>query len=125
MLLRPHHLLCIPHFTGHGYDAAFTAHMTALTTALAAAPHTAVTLTDSCDDLCAACPHQSGGSCDSAEKVAAMDTAVCRICEIQTGSTADWAFLSGMALQRILQTEAFREICGGCQWFELCRQTEV
>ena len=34
MKIRPHHLLCIQKYTGHGYDAAFTAHMTALVSGL-------------------------------------------------------------------------------------------
>ena len=62
MNLRPHHLLCIQKFTGHGYSADFTAHMTAVVSELAENPETAVTLAKG---------------------------------------------------------------CGGCQWFSLCRNTEV
>lgn len=125
MQLRPHHLLCIRKFTGHGYDAAFTAHMTALTTQLRNAPDTPVTLVSCADDLCAACPHCCGGCCDAAEKTAALDTAVLTHCGLKTGEKAAWAALAETAAKLILQTDAFPEICSCCQWFALCRQTEV
>jgi len=38
MNLRPHHLLCIQKFTGHGYSPSFTAHMHALTASLRQSP---------------------------------------------------------------------------------------
>ena len=123
--LRAHHLLCIPHFTGHGYDPAFTAHMTALTARLSADPHTRITLTEGCDTLCAACPHQTEGGCDAAEKVAAMDSAVLQLCGLKAGDSAEWAALFDLACRRILQTEHFHKICACCQWYALCRHTEV
>lgn len=125
MLLRPHHLLCIPHFTGHGYDAAFTAHMTALTATLSAAPQTPVTLICDCDDLCKACPHSACGLCDSAEKVAAMDAAVLQCCGLKAGVSAAWCDFSRIAMQNILKTDAFHQICSCCQWYALCRETGV
>lgn len=118
--LRPHHLLCIPHFTGHGYDAAFTAHMTAVTELLAAKPHTQITLTCGCDDLCKACPHNHGGHCDSQEKVTALDSAVLAACPFPAEQPHDWAALSDAVRRRILQTDAFPQICSSCKWFALC-----
>ena len=38
MQLRPHHLLCIQKFTGHGYDEPFTQHMTSIVSALKSHP---------------------------------------------------------------------------------------
>ena len=118
--LRPHHLLCIPHFTGHGYNAAFTEHMTALTEALASHPETTVTLTRSCDDLCAACPHNSGGVCASQEKVTKLDSAVLDVCRFPPDRTLSWQTLSETVRKHILQTDAFPRICAVCEWFGLC-----
>ncbi len=120
--LRPHHLLCIPHFTGHGYDAAFTAHMTAVTERLRAQPQTPVTLTVSCDDLCAACPHNQNGICDSQEKVTALDSAVLAACAFSAAQSGEWAALAETVRTRILQTGLFRQICASCEWYALCRQ---
>ena len=125
MKLRPHHLLCIQKFTGHGYDAAFTVHMTAVCSQLFADPQTPVTLTDGCDDLCAACPHNVGGLCDSADKVSALDRAVLSRCAMHTGDAAEWAALSEITKRLILQTNIFNAICHDCQWYQLCRNTEA
>ena len=125
MLLRPHHLLCMQKFTGHGYSPAFTAHMTALLRALQAHPETAVTLVCGCDDLCKACPHDRNGVCESAEKVARFDAGTLRAAGLSAGSSADWASLTRPARERILLTEEFHEICACCEWYPLCRRTEV
>ena len=50
MNLRPHHLLCIQKFTGHGYNADFTAHMKTIVSELAENPQ--ITVAQGCDDLC-------------------------------------------------------------------------
>ena len=122
MNLRPHHLLCIQKYTGHGYDAAFTAHMNAVTEQLRRDPQTQVTLVSGADTLCAVCPHQCGGVCDAQEKVTAMDRAV-----LKHGFTAQnggaWAELAAAARTEILFTEVFHQICACCQWYDLCRQT--
>ena len=119
--LRPHHLLCIPHFTGHGYNAAFTANMTAVTAQLSAHPETPVSLTTGCDDLCAACPHNTDGVCASQEKVTALDSAVLAACPLPAEHTAEWKSLAEAVRTNILQTEMFRQICSCCEWFDLCR----
>lgn len=121
MKLRPHHLLCIQKFTGHGYSPAFTAHMTALTASLRQSPEQTVTLVSGADVLCAACPHLLNGVCASAEKVSAMDAAVREIVGETEGT---WAFLADKARAEILRTEQFHHICGNCEWYALCRRTE-
>ena len=55
--LRPHHGLCIQHFTGKGYSAAFVANMTHVIAVLRAMPETQIELTADMDVLCACCPH--------------------------------------------------------------------
>ncbi|MBR5371292.1 MAG: DUF1284 domain-containing protein [Oscillospiraceae bacterium] len=121
MELRPHHLLCIQKFTGHGYSPAFTAHMTALTASLRQSPAQSVTLICGADVLCAKCPHNRKGVCDSAEKVAALDAAVLETVGSMSGT---WDTLSKAAREQILRTDKFHQICGTCQWYALCRSTE-
>lgn len=123
--LRPHHLLCIPHFTGQGYDAAFTENMTAVTELLAVHPDTPVTLTLRCDDLCAACPHGSGGVCASQEKVSAFDSAVLSACGFFAGQTCSWQMFADTVRSRIFQTGTFSEICESCEWYALCRRIHI
>lgn len=123
--LRPHHLLCIQKFTGHGYDERFTAHMTALVARLRDTPDTEVALVRGCDALCAACPNDRDGACASPEKVEAMDAAVLAWCGLAWGAAVPWAQAARLARERIFQTDGFEHICACCQWFGLCAETEV
>ena len=123
--LRPHHLLCIQKFTGHGYDAAFTAFMTALTGLLRSQPQTRITLVQGADDLCAHCPHLCGGVCDAAKKTAALDAAVLQACKLAPDTADTWQTLSVCAYSIILQSQEFHKICARCQWYALCKITEV
>lgn len=124
MHLRPHHLLCIQLFTGRGYDAAFTAHMTEIVSALRRNPMTPVCIESAADDLCAACPRCIGGRCDAAEKTAALDRAVAAQCALTEHSVQPWQTLAASARNEILQSSAFHRICADCQWYQLCAYTE-
>lgn len=125
MKLRPHHLLCIQKFTGHGYDADFTKHMKYIVSELTRNPETQITLSQGCDDLCKACPNNLGGACTSLEKVECMDSAVLDICGLEYGEITSWSDAASKAREMIFKTEKFNCICACCQWFELCKRTEV
>ena len=125
MNLRPHHILCIQKFTGHGYSEAFTAHMTSVVSGLTDQPQTQITLTEGGDGLCKMCPNSRNGACISLDKVAMMDAAVLRICDLAYMDNVVWEEVARKARERIFQTEEFHKICAHCQWVELCRNTEI
>ena len=120
MNLRPHHILCIQKFTGHGYNADFTEHMTSVVSELANNPNAQITITKGCDTLCEACPNNMRGVCASLEKVSLMDSGVLSICDLAYGESVPWTELALKAQKRIFETNEFNNICTGCQWFELC-----
>ena len=122
--LRPHHLLCVQMFTGHGYDAAFTAHLRETVARLHREPETPVQLCAGADDLCAFCPHLQGGICRSEAKTSSLDAAVLRILTLQSGVRGTWHSLADAAFNQILQAPAFHTVCSGCEWYALCRETE-
>ena len=124
MLLRPHHLLCMQKFTGHGYSPAFTAHLRGLLQNLNQHPEAEITLICGCDDLCTACPHNQNGICVSAEKVSALDAGVLQAAALSERICGTWSALTETARSRILLTDAFHSICACCEWYPLCRQTE-
>lgn len=125
MNLRPHHLLCIQKFTGHGYNEDFTAEMKSIVSKLTENPKTQITVAQSCDDLCKICPNNISGVCTSDEKVALMDSAVLNICNFAYEENVPWIKAAGKVREQIFKTEQFYNICACCQWFELCRNTEV
>lgn len=125
MNLRPHHILCIQKFTGHGYNIPFTSHMTSIVSRLADDPTTLITVTQGCDDLCVMCPNNMNDVCSSAEKVALMDSAVLETCGLSYGDRIAWSSLAEKARKQIFETDEFDNICSSCQWYELCSKTEV
>ena len=125
MNLRPQHILCIQKFTGHGYSADFTAHMKSVVSELKENPRTRFTVSKGCDDLCEKCPNNMSGACTSLDKVALMDSAVMSICNLNYSENVSWEEAAGKARERIFETDEFNNICTCCQWYELCRTTEV
>ena len=121
MILRPHHLLCLQKFIGHGYSRQFTSHMLSLVRELKSNPETLISLTCKCDHLCSACPNRQNENCTSSEKVLRMDLSVLDVCQFQPEKEQSWLFLSNAAKDLILETEEFDNICGQCQWFSLCK----
>ena len=120
MKLRPHHLLCTRKFKGLGYSAAFTAHMAALVRSLRTDPQQPVQLICGTDDLCTACPHNRNGTCESAEKTAALDRALLH--KMPTDHAA-WSVFAD-AVTPLLEPEAFAEICSQCEWYETCARIQ-
>lgn len=125
MNLRPHHLLCIQKFTGHGYNADFTEHMESIVSELTENPKAQIIVAQGCDELCEMCPNNISGVCASLEKADLMDSAVLSICGFAYGEKIPWTKAASKAREKIFKTEEFNNICACCQWFELCRNTEI
>ena len=121
--LRPHHLLCIQKYTGHGYSEAFTKHMNNIVTKVSKGE--TVVLHEGCDDVCSACPNNNDGKCGSLDKVKTMDESVLRICGFSYNDMDDWNTFATIAKNKIFETDEFRNVCGSCQWFELCESTRL
>lgn len=125
MKLRPHHALCIQKFSGHGYDEAFTRHMTETVRRLRERPGTQVTIISGCDDLCAHCPNNKNGSCTTLEKVAKMDRAVLSSTGLRVGEAVEWGRLSALAKETVFETAGFETVCKNCEWYALCKNTTI
>ena len=124
MNLRPHHALCVQKFTGHGYDEDFTRHMTRIVSRLRGEPDTQVNITFGCDDLCAHCPNCVSNACVTFDKVDIMDKAAASLCGVSPGDELTWSELSKRA-RGIFGTDEFQRVCGGCEWYELCKNTTI
>lgn len=125
MNLRPHHILCIQKFIGHGYNEDFTLHMNTIVSKLINNPKEQITITQSCDDICKRCPNNINEFCSSLNKVAMMDASVLVNCNLKYGEKLPWIELAYKARKSIFETNKFNEICNECEWIELCRNTEI
>ena len=54
--LRPHHLLCLQSFVGHGYSEEFVQQMSVVKQQLTDSPDTPVKIVQGADMLCLHCP---------------------------------------------------------------------
>ena len=124
MNLRPHHLLCIQKFTGHGYNSGFTAHMESVVSELSENPQTQITVSQGCDELCKMCPNNISGVCASLEKVSLMDSAVLGICDLAYGENVPWAKIAKKARKPICSK--VRKVHGmrTCSKVRKCREND-
>lgn len=116
--IRPHHGLCLCFFRGKGYSSEFVENMTRLKAALEENPR--IRLTGNADDICAECPNNLAGCCRTAEKVARYDREVLRRCGLSDGDVIPFRELEARVRQMILLSGQREEVCGDCQWNELC-----
>ena len=116
--LRAHHGMCLAFFQGKGYSGEFVTNMGEMKAVLEENPR--VRLGAETDEICAACPHNLGGCCESGEKVIRYDREVLRRCGLREGTVLPYRDFEALVRRRILETGQREEICGGCQWSGLC-----
>jgi len=147
--LRAHHGMCLAYFEGKGYSDTFTAHMGQIRAQLEADPEQIVEWVTQTDVICGACPNNVDGVCSSAEKVERYDRVVMRALRQalqqdekeaaqgdiyppeNTGNNActkplkmTYAAFSKRVREHILIAGKRSEICGDCQWNEICREKD-
>lgn len=111
--------MCFAFFQGKGYSGEFTENMWAMKEKLEQNPE--VVLVRETDDVCAHCPNNVTGKCTSEEKVAGYDGQVLAHCGTEPGTQIKWKEFSRLVWENILRPGKREEICGGCEWNELCR----
>ena len=117
--IRPHHGMCIAFFKGKGYSEEFTAHMKETIQNLQSNPM--VCLTANTDEVCSKCPFNIEGICEAADKVAEYDKEVLKRCGFSDGTVLPYLDFKKAIYEKILLVGKREEICGNCQWNELCR----
>lgn len=115
--LRPHHLLCLQTFIGHGYSKEFVSQMALVKKSLMRNPSLTIELTTGADDLCRHCPNCKDGVCTS-NKPVLFDRLTIEKLSMMMGPQTQ---LRG--IPQILQVSEtiLEECCPGCEWKELCR----
>lgn len=118
--LRAHHGLCLHFFQGKGYSGDFVKNMAQKKAMLERNP--LVRLTAQADEICRACPNNRCGQCESAEKVLRYDRQVLSRCGLTPGDVLSYRELEERVLKNILLPGHREDVCGDCQWTDLCRQ---
>ena len=106
-------------FRGLGYDEAFVENMAGVVAGLRAQPQTILLLTDSSDDLCAACPYDSDQGC-SREKdgrgATERDRATLQLLGLRRGTETTVASVYALVSERLTAETISEQICVGCDW---------
>lgn len=116
--LRAHHGMCFSFFQGKGYSGEFTENMWAMKKKLEQNPE--IILVRETDDVCARCPNNRKGECTSSEKVENYDSQVLALCKLTPNTRIMWNDFEKSVQKYILSTGRREEICGDCQWNNLC-----
>ena len=119
--IRAHHGMCLSFFQGKGYSGEFVENMGKMKAILEKNPE--ISLMDSPDDICAACPNRLTENC--AEKASRYDREVLWRCELSAGERLPYREFSRKVIETILRPGVRAEICGDCQWSSLCRWEET
>ena len=119
MILRAHHGMCLAFFRGKGYSEEFTEHMKEISALVKQNPQ--VRIVAECDIICSKCPNLCSGQCDSEEKVIRYDNGVLDACGISENTVMPYASFAAAVEEKILQAGRREDICGDCQWSEICR----
>ncbi|MCI5585284.1 MAG: DUF1284 domain-containing protein [Lachnospiraceae bacterium] len=116
--IRAHHGLCLSFFKGEGYSSEFIENMTNIKSRLEKNP--LVCIISQTDLICAICPHNNGEVCAAGEKIREYDRQVLTRCNIAEGEIMPFLELEGLVRRNILLPGKRKEVCGDCQWNELC-----
>ncbi len=120
--LRFHHLMCCYTFTGVGYNDIFTKNMENIVQILKENFEIKILLQTQCDDLCAQCPHNKNGSCDTEDSVRRRDLEVAEYFGIKSLKhlTIDEYRTRILPVQK--QLRSIDEVCRKCTFSELCNR---
>lgn len=118
--IRPHHGMCLAFFIGNGYSTGFTAHMQEMLELFTKGAD--VCLTVKTDEICSACPNNSQGICEAAEKVKRYDNAVLAECGLKEGQKLAFPEFTEAVQKKIIETGKRTKICGDCQWNRICQE---
>ena len=147
IILRGHHLFCVPLFAGAGYSEQFIDNMKMIVNSVKSGNSRLAIVTGS-DDICSCCPNLSeDGSClsdstfpkDSAspdctvtigsdspdftdfpkekKQIQDIDSCICDFFDIKE----NLSYSPGELFEKILASvtaEFFESVCGSCRWFK-------
>lgn len=126
LILRPHHSLCLQYFIGKGYGCEFVENMFHIKRLLCEKPDRTVVLHSGTDCICAACPNNQSGVCNTSEKVSRYDRECLKAAGFTCGQAVSWAELERRIRENIVEKPEVRNlICFDCLWKTLCQQQDV
>lgn len=119
LCIRAHHMMCLAYFKGKGYSEEFTVQMAAIKEELKNDP--VIQLVCHTDSICTACPNNKDGICTTEKQVMQYDRQVLSHCNLAENDIMRYSEIEKMVYSNVLDKGKREEICGDCEWNELCR----
>lgn len=121
--LRAHHGMCLTFFEGKGYNKSFTAHMQSILNMMQDNPKLRIIAEG--DLICSKCPNLTQeGICSTPDLVGKYDHQVLELCGLKENSEMNWNEFSRLITDKILAKGKREDICGDCEWSEICKKKE-
>jgi len=123
LLLRPHHILCIPRYYYGGYDKEFSRNFRNLCKTIRNNPNIKIKVSVSPDLICQKCKHLNGSKCNKRPNIdywiKVQDNKVLKILKIQPDSVhiAKEIFKRSIDLEK----KELEKICNGCEYLPACQ----
>lgn len=118
-LIRPHHMLCLQFFEGHGYSDGFVENMQKVKEYLEK-ENPIVHIHEGVDDICRSCPKNQGKNCINEENVLGHDRRVYSEVKETVGTDNDWDTITKAIKKEIIESGKMPEVCGECTWSSIC-----
>lgn len=114
--------MCLAFFEGKGYSNEFTEHMQMISDLMKKNPR--INLVAEGDAVCEKCPNLKDGVCNTPELVLEYDRQVLSQCGLEENTEISWNEFSGLVMEKILKCGKRGEICGSCEWDNICKAKE-
>lgn len=126
ILMRPHHLLCLPGYVGFGYSKEHANSWDMISHLVASNSKIKIKVVEGRDTLCFKCPsnEESNTNCNEAF-IKNLDEKVKNLLNIENNQFYIYSELAEK-LKKILNPQKHEELCGDCGWrtkFGLCIDT--
>ncbi len=117
--LRPHHLLCLLTYAGHGYSPAFTANFDVLTARLKTGEN--IVLVEGPDDVCAGWFGDPEAHCRRGSITVRDAAARAELSQLLGQDIAGLTHLPPLdELRAAFAAHSVRTACLACEWHDLC-----
>lgn len=120
LVLRGHHLLCLKGFQGYGYSEEFIKNMIEINE-LRKSENTIITLTNTPDDICKACPKLKNNICENQKQnnnIVRMDNEVLK--KFDSTKEYDACEVFDKIDSIFTSKKSVSKICFDCMWHEKC-----
>lgn len=116
--LRAHHLLCLQHFIGEGYNTNFINNIYKTLNSLN--DNTMVNVISGTDVICECCPNNINNRCRENKKVSLHDKRVFELIGIHENTVIKYKDCKDLIFKKIITQNKLFFICNKCEWFDIC-----